>query len=293
MTTPQLDLFNDSRDVMLRNDVAHAVLRRDALASRETFERLRLEYPRDRSLDAFALLLAWLDQGAPPRLDRPAAAQAAAAAIEQQLAPAAREVLGEAQGDEWLGPCWQALADAASAVPFEAEHCEGHAAALWLRAGQWQRAADAVTGIASWRRIPAPLAWMAHARYGLHGLDAVWPLLAELAWLAPRRFDRLTGLLADPLLQRLRRRFDAEYEGDGGPDDLAWFPAWVLIEQPALERMLGEAQVQRGHDPERALQLVGELLGFERQGRQRELVAARKELRDLNPSLFRAYMKTR
>lgn len=291
MTTPQLDLFNDSRDVMLRNDVAHAVLRRDAAASRQALQRLQAEYPQDHSLGACALLVERLDQGA-PTLDRSASAQAAAATLEQQLAPAARQVLGEA-ATEWLAGCWQALADAASAVPFDAEHSDGHAAALWLRAGEWQRAADAVKSIASWRRIPAPLGWMAQARHRLYGLDAAWPLLAELAWLAPRRFDQLAGLLADPLLQRARRSFDAQYEGDGEPDELAWFPAWALIERPVLERVLGEAQTQRAHAPERALQLVGELLGFERQGRQRELLAARKELAELNPSLFRAYMQTR
>ena len=57
--------------------------------------------------------------------------------------------------------------------------------ALWLRAGDFAAAADAVARIESWRRIPAPLAWMAEARYRLDGLDAHWGLLAELAWLAP------------------------------------------------------------------------------------------------------------
>ena len=76
-------------------------------------------------------------------------------------------------------------------------------------------AADAVARIASWRRIPAPLAWMCEARWLLDGLDTCWGLLAELAWLAPARFDALLQRRADPLLQRLRRQFDQGFEGSG------------------------------------------------------------------------------
>jgi hypothetical protein len=36
-----------------------------------------------------------------------------------------------------------------------------------------------------------------------------------------------------------------------------------------------------------------ELLGLERQGRQRDIVERRKTLRDLHPSLYAAYMRTR
>jgi hypothetical protein len=50
---------------------------------------------------------------------------------------------------------------------------------LWLRAGNAAAARDAVATIASWRRTPAPLAWMAEAVHRGDGLDAAWPLLAE------------------------------------------------------------------------------------------------------------------
>ena len=134
---------------------------------------------------------------------------------------------------------------------------------------------------------------MSEARYRLDGLDTSWGLLAELAWLSPHRFDVLARRLADPVLARLRRQFDAEFEGDGASADLSWFPAWVLCEKPALARWLGQAQAGLQDPPERALRLLLDLLHLERQGRQRDLLAQRRNLRDLQPMLYAAYMKSR
>jgi hypothetical protein len=296
MQNPQLDLFADSRDVMLRNDVADALLRRDAPAAQAAWQRLVAEFPDETQAAALQLLVAQIEIGDPAPFTSAAAACSAATDIEQRIAPAATAVLGDG-GAAWIQPLWQALAHACAALPFEPAHAPGHAAALWLRAGCWREAADAVERIASWRRIPQPLAWMAQARHRLLGLDTVWPLLAELAWLAPQRFAALRPLLADPALNRLCKRFEAGFDsggaGDGDDDDWVWFPAWAAIDQPTLAHPLGAAQTQRGRAPERALQLVRELIGYEHQGRQRDLVAGRKELRDLNAALFAAYMATR
>jgi hypothetical protein len=75
--------------------------------------------------------------------------------------------------------------------------------------------------------------------------------------------------------------------------DLAWFPAWVLCEKPALASWLGHAQPGLQNPPERAMRLLIDLLHLERQGRQRELVVQRRNLRDLQPVLYAAYMKSR
>ncbi|MGF6301181.1 MULTISPECIES: hypothetical protein [Paraburkholderia] len=100
---------------------------------------------------------------------------------------------------------------------------------LWLLAGDRAAAIEAVEAIESWSRIPAPLAWMTEARYRAAGLDAAWPLLAQLAWLAPARFVALLPALGDASLDALRQRFDAEFPGTGEVDDYSWFPAWLLL----------------------------------------------------------------
>ena len=126
-----------------------------------------------------------------------------------------------------------------------------------------------------------------------HGTDAAWPLLAELAWLAPARFADLAQRLADAPLARLLKRFGEDFGGEGDVTDFAWFPAWALTEQPLLAGRLALAQASLGAAPERAMRLLLELLGLERQGRHHEIVERRRALRGLQPALYAAYMRVR
>lgn len=127
--------------------------------------------------------------------------------IADEVEPAARRVFG-AQGSAWLAPIWRTLARAAEHLPLCRDEDETHAAPLWLKAGDWVATQDAVARIESRRRIPPALSWMAEAQYHQQGLEAVWPLLSELAWLSPRRLDALIRRLVDPLLRTLRKTLD-------------------------------------------------------------------------------------
>ena len=178
-------------------------------------------------------------------------------------------------------------------LAFDADRADDHAAPLWLHAGDWSAAAQAVASIESWRRIPAPLAWMAEARLHLVGLHGTWPLLAELGWLSPKRLHELARRSPDPLLPHLVRGFEASFEGTGDMSDLAWLAAWVLTERPTLSEQLAAAQASQNSEPERAMRVLVELLGLERQARHHDIVTRRKALRDLHPSLYAAYMKSR
>ncbi|WP_242681815.1 hypothetical protein [Paraburkholderia hospita] len=216
--------------------------------------------------------------------------------LEDEVASAARRVLPAQAVQPWLAPYWQALAARAATLPFRGDadsHAGNHAAPLWLRAGDWAAASDAVERIESWWRIPAPLAWMTEARYRTEGLDAAWPLLAELAWLVPAWFTPLLRILSDASLDALRRRFDAEFPGSGQLDDYAWFPAWLLLVKPALAGRLGEARVRRDQAASRATALLGEILRREHEGDQGELVSLRQKLSRLHAGLFDVYMATR
>jgi hypothetical protein len=294
MTQPpqQLDIFAHSRDVTLRNAALEALDRRDASAARAATAALADEFADDVHLPALQRLKQALEQRSDaPLADHDALAQARGV-LEHEWSPAARQAFGVPAGTIWMRAAWAALAARCEHLPFDAAHADDHAAALWLRAAQWQAAASAVQRIASWRRIPAPLACMVHARFQLDGIDAAWPLLAELAWMAPARLAALLQQLNDPLLARLQRRFE-EAEVDDGSDALAWFPAWVLTQSPALAVHLAQAQPGQHSAPERGLRLMVELLGLERQGRHHELMQQRRTLRDLCPALYAQYMATR
>ncbi|SEJ90904.1 hypothetical protein [Paraburkholderia diazotrophica] len=292
-TMQQLDIFADSHDVMLRNDVLAPLQRRDATAARTALALLAAEYPDDGALPAMTVLVRELEStSTAPFADRAALANARQH-LEDVVTPAARRVLPAQAVQPWLVPCWRALAARAASLAFRATEADSHAAPLWLLAGDGAAAIDAVEGIESWWRVPAPLAWMTEARYRTGGLDAAWPLLAELAWLAPVRFAALLPRLGDALLDVLRRRFDAEFSGAGEVDDYAWFPAWLLVVKPALAGRLSEARVQRDQAASRAMALLGEILRREHQGDQHELIGLRQEFSRLHAPLFEVYMATR
>ena len=305
---PQLDLFEHSQDTMLRNDVLDALLRRDVAAAHVAWSALAAFAPQHDALAPLAVLIAALDAAAADTSPITAAGAAALAAeqLDRAVVPAAQAQFGAAAAARWLAPLWRQLAERAAHLPFRAVQPDDHAAPLWLRvddAAAAQAATQAVAGIESWWRLPAPLAWMTRARHATDGLDATWPLLAELAWLVAPRLGATARALNDPLLNRLLRRFEDEFDpetpGPADPalsataDPLAWFPAWLLTDQPALLARLREARRGQDSAPERAFWQLGELLGLERQARHHELIAGRQRLRDAQPALYAAYMKSR
>ncbi len=251
----QLDIFDDSRDVMLRNDVVSALEHYDASTSRTALSVLAGDYPDDAHLADLEVLVRTLaERQSLPFPDHHAAAQTR----DRLTSDVWPSLFGERRAAIWFGALWAELAHRAGALPFRADAADTHAAALFLLAGRWSEASDAVLRIESWRRIPAPLMWMAEARYRLGWLDGaepVWPLLAELAWLSPERFDALLKRLDDPSLVMLCKAFDASFDGKGDLADLVWFPAWVLTEKPGLATLLRQCEPSRAGAPERALKL--------------------------------------
>ena len=309
---PQLDLFEHSQDTMLRNDVLDALQRRDTRAAQSARQALADLAPQHAALAPLAVLVDTLAAATDLPFSQPGAAAQASAHLLQTVTPAALVQFGAAAAARWLAPCWRQLAERASPLPYRPAQPDDHAAALWLRVGDAaaaRAATQAVAGIESWWRLPAPQAWMAQARHATDGLDASWPLLAEGAWLAAPRLAATLRALNDPLLHRLLRRFEDNFDA-GGPDladqanqagpgsadrahPLAWFPAWLLIEQPALLPRLREARRGQDSAPERAFWQVVELLGLERQARHADLMASRQRLRDAQPALYAAYMTSR
>jgi hypothetical protein len=296
----QLDIFNDSRDVMLRNDVLQALQQHDVPKAQSAWVALLHDYPGDEALAGLRVLAdAQVERDQPSVnlvfTDHAGLRQARLNLLES-IAPTALNLLGSEQAALWLRPFWQSLIARAVRLPFQADAESDHAVPMLLQVQDWQGALDAVARIESWRRIPAPLAWMAQAKLQLHGLRAAWPLLAELAWLAPKRLDALLQAAPEPILLRLKDQFEASFEPFDGVDaaqDLAWLPAWVLTVQPRYAADLALAQPGQHSAPEQAMRLMINLLGLERQGRHHDIVQQRKNLRDLNAWLYSAYLQTR
>jgi hypothetical protein len=294
MEARQLDIFADSGDVVRRNAFAEAVLAEDLPMARAAMQAWKAEWPDDRLLASGAALLAHL----PATSDAPAgsglAAEAVAAAadtLDGVVGPAAAALLGE-DASPWMAKQWCALATQARNVAWRAELARVHPTALFLRGGQWGSAAQAVTSIPSWRRIPQPLLWMAEASWRNQGADAAWPLLAEAFWLAPARARALLASLAGSRLRAAMARFESDFELQD-EDDWAWWPAWLAVDQPLLAEILGLGEDAPERTAANGFRLVASLLRLEREGRHHDLVAARKRLQSLEPRLFACYMRTR
>jgi hypothetical protein len=152
----QLDIFADSRDVVLRNDVVEQLQRRDAVHARASLTQLANEYPDDSALPAMTVLVCELENESSLPLTDHAELASVRRHLEDEVMPAAQQVLPAQDLHAWSTSCWRSLAERAAPLAFCAIHTESHAAPLWLRAGGWAAATDAVNTIESWWRIPSP-----------------------------------------------------------------------------------------------------------------------------------------
>lgn len=293
----QLDIFDDSRDVALRNDLAQALLDGDPLAARRIADTLQAEFGADPVLAPAAALIEHQNWRQSLAADAPLDVRTVLDAchrIDGAVAVAAIAVFGAQEAAGWLGLQWRLLAGQASGIGWHPAHAEAHAAALYLRGQAWPLAAEAATRIDSWRRIPVPLLWMTQARWRGDGADVAWPLLAEALWLAPARAATLLPTLADAGLDRLVAHFEERFDPHSASRaDWAWLPAFALVDQPLLAGPLAAAAPPAGTAPGEGFTVVMSLLRLERQGRHHDIVAHRARLRALSTTLFAAYMATR
>jgi hypothetical protein len=143
ISSMQLDIFADSRDVMLRNDVLSALQRYDARETQQTLRRLSDEYPDDDRDPQLIVLADALDLRSTAAFSKHQVAAEARCALVEKTTPAALRMWGEHAGTRWLLPLWRELAQRATSLPFRADSIDTHAAALWLKARGWSDARDA------------------------------------------------------------------------------------------------------------------------------------------------------
>jgi hypothetical protein len=153
---------------------------------------------------------------------------------------------------------------------------------------------DAALAIPCAETTPDALQWLALARHRVQGLAAARAALFALAWHAPQRMAGALTELQDELLMRDWQRFHAAAEWASVPDaELpAWFPAWYVLEHPAVRAELDYFNAPLTRPAETARHL-NRLLDLERRGDWRQIAAQREKLRALNPELFGLYMARR
>ena len=292
----QFDLFIHSEDVLKRNAVVSALQAHDMPAMRLAIDRLRAAFAGDEALSLFEQVFSAIS-----RIEHVAPTSAGIAEavqhIEATLRPLLGKLLGESGAKRWLEPFHARLAESVLLLPFSRRYAEAHAASLFLKADRLAPARAAVESVASWRQIPETLAMMTEIALRENKAEEFWPLLAELAWIAPALLKKLLQelrVVVPPVVQRYLREFDSEFcaesEAEQQVEEMAWFPAWLLVEHGELLPVLRLAQANES-PPARSTGLLVNLLLEERQGvRSPE---RRQQLRTLSPTLFRLYMARR
>lgn len=285
----QLDLFTHSRDVTLENAVLAAFASHDLGAAASAIAALRHEYPEQQRLNLYEVFLGQLNDFA-QSLHTEQLAECRQR-LNDLIQPIGLTLFGKERAQRWATPLWQQLAGLATTKPFSAGNAELHAAALWLAAGDDIMARAATKAIPSWRKIPVPLAWMTEIELRNGVPETYWPLIAELAWLAPQRLDTLLDH-APAAVNSLFHRFSADFENNGDEDDLVWFPAWLLVCTPETREFLRPVQATDS-PPAQAFMRLLELLHMEKTGQHDGLMALRGKLRFLAPDIFAIYMRSR
>src|SRR6218665_3324176 len=131
----QWDIFERSRDVMLRNGAMQALERCDATAARMACERLAREYPLDMSRQALLVLAGAIEAGDRNRFRGHDALRQARQALPESIQPVARRTLGDKGAAAWLGRLWQDFAQRAERLTFDAEYADDHAGAAVAACG--------------------------------------------------------------------------------------------------------------------------------------------------------------
>jgi len=287
----QLDLFLDSRAVVLANEVGERLLARDAAGAESALFALERDASDHPGLAALGILVQFACDWQPPPKHLGEITRSVAR-LEQQVAPAASLALGD-RGVALAQSYYRDLAAASVGTPYDPEHPSAHAAHLWQRCGDFTASEQAAQGIPGWQETPDALHWCSVARYALRGLTAARPTLFALAWRAPGRLDRLVAELADPALERDWRAFEScDWRATPQAELAAWFPAWYAMQHPAAA---ADVALAGSYDSpaSSAAQLLVRILDLEREGSSRELLHLRQRLRDITPDLFSLYMAHR
>jgi len=272
----QLDLFEDSRHTVLVSYLREALADRRTGETRRLLAELRREAPRDPTTDAFQRLA-----DAQAALGEPVSDPSAELVrLERTLEPAARMVLAGAAGD-YLAAHWRRLAQALRAAPFDPHRPHLHRTFAAARAGDWEAVRTGVEAEPGWREQPVLVRRRAQAGEALGARAGALEDWYRLCWDFPAQAAE--ALAASQLLAADWARFEML----DPPLETEDFPAWLALRGRTRGR---RPENVRNTAALRAMEIAEELHARRRVPPERETLARRRALRELNPRLFERYM---
>ena len=278
----QLDLFIDSAQTAAVNALLDALAARDAGKAGRALERLvRIDRDHGQRFHAVALIEA-LEAPAPEepdqgleRLDR----------MERGWVPAASALLGARRRD-FLAPLWRDIGRALDPVCFDPRHPERHSSRAYREGLDWESLRRSVLAVPGYEREPVLLIRLAEAEWRLRNRTKAIESWFALCRLVPEEFERLIEAPDFPdwtLRSAWRLALGQDFEPEMTP---AWFPAWMLLEEPGLAAVLDARHTD--DEPSRAFDVVIALLAHP--GLDERSIEFRRALQAIHPGLLERYL---
>lgn len=278
---PQLDLFMDSGAASAENGLIHCLAGRRWDEAEAAYHQLCEVAPGNARLGAYETLVLYGKHiGANPGIDAGALADELAG-LEEDIAPPARELLGE-QARDYLAPAWQRLARALPTRHFDPQQPARHASHAWAQIPDWPQVIDSIEAVADFHRHFPLLRRLAEALHRCRQQEAALLLWGYLFELSPEAAER--EIETQPI-DRLRRHWHSFADSDGVQS--MHFPAFMLLREPGLLYHLEQARhpVPGGE----AFEAARRLLQARAQGADE--MAERRTLQVISPELLRVYLQ--
>ena len=285
----QPDLFLDGGEAALLNDLRGALSARNAEKASMCLDEWIRVVPEHRLRASAERLCDALDHLSNPPSDVDPALELER--LQGELSADGRELLGPSARD-FEAPFWRRLANALAHRPFDAGAPELHASYALERCLDWHGVRDSVLAVPAFDAEPGLLLRLINAcsRLGERTSSIEW--LMTLCWRHPETAaehleNRTVGDRA------VLKTWETFCELDVEPVmDTAWFPAWLLIAEPGLARVLNQSLLAQPSDAFNAFDAVRTLLTTS-EGPElgEQTIAQRQCLRDAHPALLAAYLK--
>ena len=281
----QLDLFIDSAQTAAVNALLDALAARHAGGAQRALARLvGIDRDHGQRFHAAALIEA-LEEPAPEgsdqgleRLDR----------MEREWLPGASALLGTRRRD-FLAPLWRAIGRALEPLPFDPHRPERHASRAYREGLDWECLRSSVLAVPGYEREPVLLGRLAEAEWRLRNRARAVESWFALCRLAPGAFERLIEAPDFPdwaVRTAWRLALEQDLEPEMTP---AWFPVWMLLEEPGLAGVLEPCNGDDG--PSRAFDAVLALLAHPDPDERG--IELRRALQAIHPGLLARYLAKR
>lgn len=281
----QLDLFIDSAQTAAVNALVDALTARSATEARRALGRLvRANRDHGQRFHACTLISALKapapegTEGGVERLER----------MQREWVPAASALLGARRRD-FLAPLWRDIGRALDPAPFDPGNPDHHASRAYREGLEWDRMRRSVLAVPGYESEPILLVRLAEAHWRLRDRAKAIESWFALCRLAPEAFEQLIEASDFPdwsLQSAWRVAQEQALEHEMTP---AWFPAWMLLEEPGLAGVLTPRHTD--DEPSRAFDLVIALLahpGLDERG-----IGLRRALQAVHPGLLGRFLAKR